>query len=198
MCSCVGRRGVEPRHPAVSARCRHRLAHAPCCCVGWSRECSNLPLPGFNRSLRHQSFETMSCARLRCTWSRRRGSNPLLLAYEASVLAIRTSPARCGCGVAGGIRTLIPGVAHRDPRRWTTTTRLLVLRCRGVATLRWTPGRDSHPRVTGCNRAPRSSATGRCCQGGARTPAFRVTAGRLAARLPGTGFLVRLDGCCCN
>jgi hypothetical protein len=27
----------------------------PC---AWSRECSNLPLPGFNRPLRRQSFET--------------------------------------------------------------------------------------------------------------------------------------------
>ena len=30
--------------------------------VQWSRECSNLPLPGFNRPLRRQSFRTL----LRC------------------------------------------------------------------------------------------------------------------------------------
>ncbi len=55
-CRCVGRRGVEPRRPAVSARCLPLLAHAP---GTWSRECSNLPLPGFNRPLHRQSFETM-------------------------------------------------------------------------------------------------------------------------------------------
>ncbi len=192
---CVGRRGVEPRHPAVSARCRHRLAHAPGGCVAVVSGVLEPPPAGFQPAAPPSELRDRgSRARSDGRWGRRRGSNPLPLAYEASVLAFRTSPARwCGGahGVAGGIRTLIPGVACRDPRRWTTTTRVAEL----CSASRWTPGRDSHPRDTVCSRAPRSSATGRCCQGGARTPAFRVTAGRLAARLPGTNSV---DGCGCN
>jgi hypothetical protein len=82
--------------------------------------------------------------------SRLRGERPSLQDLAGTVVMASR-------GVAGGTRTLIPGVAHRDPRRWTTTTR--------VAVVRWTPGRDSHPRDTDCSRAPRSSATGRWLPG---------------------------------
>ena len=88
---CVGRRGVEPRRPAVSARCLPHLAHA--LVRTWSRECSNLPLPGFDRPLHRQSFETARSALGRRS-GRRRGSNPLPLGYGPSVLSFRTSPAR--------------------------------------------------------------------------------------------------------
>ena len=37
--------------------------------------------------------------------------------------------------------------------------------CRACARVRWTPGRDFHPRDTVCGRAPRSSATGRWLPG---------------------------------
>jgi hypothetical protein len=96
--------------------------------------------------------------------SRLRGERPCLQDLAGTVASLRRD------GVAGGIRTLIPGVAGRDPRRWTTTTGGAVVRWFDGAVVRWfdgavvrwTPGRDSHPRDTVCSRAPRSSATGRC------------------------------------
>ena len=83
------------------------------------------------------------------TWSRRRGSNPLLLGYGPS--ALPSGPRRRDGSVVGGSRTLIAGMARRDPcpldddHEW----------------MGWTPGRDSHPRVAVCSRVPESSATGR-------------------------------------
>ena len=91
--SVVGRRGVEPRSPAISARCRHRLAHAPE--RWWSQERSNLLLPGFNRPLHHQSFRTGAACGIEPAASR--------LVARAS-LSFRTSTGR----VAGPARP-VPG-----------------------------------------------------------------------------------------
>ena len=56
--------------------------------------------------------------------------------------------------------------------------------------MRWTLGRESHPRLAVCGRAPEILGHRALrCQGGARTPAFRVTAGRLTARPPGNGYV---------
>src|SRR5205814_10593626 len=55
-CRLVGRRGVEPRRAAVSARCRHRLAHAPRCCRrGRARTSNRLPVVQVRHRLRHAS-----------------------------------------------------------------------------------------------------------------------------------------------
>ena len=96
-------------------------------------------------------------------WGRRRGSNPLLLGYGPSVLSFRTSPAcvqRCAVW-SEGIEPSSPVWRTGILCRWTTTTSLAMDAREGVA------------------------PSPRCCQGGARTPAFRVTAGRLPARPPG-------------
>ena len=93
----------------------------------WSRECSNLPLPGFNRPLRRQSFETRcsiamgpaagiepAASRLRgerpyhqdlagtifsvMVWSE--GVEPSSAGCRPAVLPLNDSPDRIGCGLA--------------------------------------------------------------------------------------------------
>ena len=56
-------------------------------------------------------------------------------------------------GVAGGTRTLIAGVAPRDP---------VPLDDDHMLTANGRPGGTLTPVVSGCNRVPRFSATGRC------------------------------------
>ncbi|MEA2826400.1 MAG: hypothetical protein QOG43_839 [Actinomycetota bacterium] len=88
----VGHRGVEPRCPAVSARCRLRLAHAPCVLrgPGSARTCSCRVSTG-------RSTVRASGPEIGMVWSRRRGSNPLLLGYGPS--ALPSGPRRRGwCG----------------------------------------------------------------------------------------------------
>jgi hypothetical protein len=88
--------------------------------------------------------------------------------------------------VAGGTRTLIAGVAPRDP---------VPLDDDHIAYCKWTPGRDSHPRGLGLQpSASILSHRALRCQGGDRTLARRLTAGRLAARLPGTVLLRTVTG----
>ena len=185
---CVGRRGVEPRHPAVSARCRHRLAHALRSLNEWSRECSNLPLPGFDRPLRHQSFETIGGGaggagggdRTRCFSLTRRASLP-------------SGPRRqvgCWCVWPEGFEPSSPA--------WragilAVGRRPLVSLC---AMVRWTPGRDFHPRDTDCSRAPRSSATGRWLPGRGSNPHLPGN-GRTSCRST-TWHGRATDGCCGN
>ena len=105
-------------------------------------------------------------------WSRRRGSNPLLLAYEASVLTFRTSPARSlrWCGRRDSNphpRRGGPGSSPLDDdHRWC-----------GGAVVRWCDGRP----------------------GGTLTPVTRFAAVRLDPRppgdvLPGRGSNPRLPG----
>ena len=82
---------------------------------------------------------------------------------------------------------------------WRTGILAVGRRPRGGALSRWTPGRDSHPRLVVCSHAPellghRALTCSMSCQGGARTPAFRVTAGRLPARPPGMALLAYRDG----
>jgi hypothetical protein len=97
-------------------------------------------------------------------------------------------------GVAGGIRTLIPGVACRDPRRWTTTTGgEALVRCDGR------PG-GTLTRMTlvrACrSRAPRSSATGRWLPGRGSNPHLPGN-GRTSCRST-TWHGRATDGCCGN
>jgi hypothetical protein len=128
----------------------------------------------------------------RRSWSRRRGSNPLLLAYEASVLAIRTSPARSWNAVSCGRRDSNP-----HPRRGAPgSSPLDDDHVSWIVGLRWTPGRDSHPRDTVCSRAPRSSATGRWLPGRGSNPHLPGN-GRTSCRST-TWHGRATDGCCGN
>src|SRR5207253_2932502 len=104
-------------------------------------------------------------------------------------LLLRLLPNVGWSGVAGGTRTLIAGVAPRDPVP-LNDDHMLISNGRPGGTL--TPV----SRVATAYldpRPPGAALPGRCCQGGARTPAFRLTAGRLAVRPPGTETTYR-DG----
>src|SRR4051794_15277882 len=90
-----------------------------------------------------------------CAWMTVSSSISLAQEISLSLMLVGISPPLCWSvllrswlRVVGGTRTLITDVAYRHPRRWTTTTGC------GVAMLRWTPGRDSHPRLVVCSHAP--------------------------------------------
>ena len=102
-----------------------------------------------------------------------------------------------------GIRTLIAGVAGRDRPLDDDhgRNRSVNQSERGAAFRRSSPAlshrieMDAREGLSPSSRGlqPRTLILGHramCCQGGARTPAFRVTAGRLSARLPGIALRV--------
>ena len=130
----------------------------------WSRECSNLPLPGFDRPLHRQSFETRCVRdgagggdRTRCFSLTRRASLP-------------SGPRRHG----GSLVAMVwPEGFEPSSPAWRAGILAVGRRPHGGcggAVVRWTPGRDSHPRDTVCSRAPRSSATGRWLPGRGSNP----------------------------
>ena len=98
----VGRRGVEPRRPAVSARRLHRLAHALCGGPGSARISSCRLSTGCS---------TVRASGPRTAQSRRRESNPLRLGYGPSVRPF--GPRRRGC--QRRTRTSTVGVTVRRP-----------------------------------------------------------------------------------
>jgi hypothetical protein len=122
----VGRRGVEPRHPAVSARCRHRLAHA-----------LRARGPGSARTSSCRASTDRSTIRASGPWSRRRDSNPLLLGYEPS--ALPQGPHRHGVAVwAEGVEPS-PSTWGADVLPGTPRPRV-TLGCGG-----WCGRRESNP-----------------------------------------------------
>jgi hypothetical protein len=78
----------------------------------WSRKCSNLLLPGFNRPLHHQSFRTVEPAA---------GLEPTAPRVRTECPSTRTSPA-WRCCVGGGSRTLTFDMGCRRAARDTTPT----------------------------------------------------------------------------
>ena len=155
----------------------------------WSRERSNLHLPGFDRPLHHQSFETMvggSARGPRTTGDVRVGvkESPVFAAGGTLEPAAGIEPAasrlrgerpcrqdlagRCGAGACGRRdsnphpRRGVPGSSPLDDDHLGRDV--------ACACVRWTPGRDFHPRDTVCSRAPRSSATGRWLPGRGSNP----------------------------
>ena len=153
----------------------------------WSQERSNLLLPGFNRPLHHQSFETMvggSARGPRTTGDVRVGvkESPVFAAGGTLEPAAGIEPAAsrlrgerpCLQDLAG--RWVAPGVWPEgfEPSSPAWRAGILAVGRRPLvswcAMVRWTPGRDFHPRDTVCSRAPRSSATGRWLPGRGSNP----------------------------
>jgi hypothetical protein len=172
----VGRRGVEPRHPAVSARCRHRLAHAlgvsggglgsartSPCRVSTGRSAVRDSRP-WDRGWRSRLGPA---AGIEPAASRLRGERPCHQDLAGTIVE--------RSGVVGGTRTLIADVAHRHPRRWTTTTGGLCAMdareglsppfhglqpCASILGHRAVlPGRGSNPRLPGNSRTSCRSTT---------------------------------------
>ena len=183
---------MESNHvdPAVSARCLHRLAHAPRACR--ARVVSGVlepPPAGFQPAappseLRDQVLGAMGpAAGIEPAASRLRGERPC-----------HSGPRRHGrtsrwCGRRDSNphpRRGVPGSSPLDDDHMR----------RSVGALRWTPGRDSHPRDTVCSRAPRSSATGRWLPGRGSNPHLPGN-GRTSCRST-TWHGRATDGCCGN
>jgi hypothetical protein len=148
----VGHRGVEPRRPAVSARCRLRLAHAP-----------RAGGPG--------SARTCSC-RASTGRSTVRASGPCALAREP--LDLRTRPCRA-YGAGGGDRTRSLSVTTRaslpsGPHRQDGPAR-----GGHVGPGRWLPESGLNARLPGNNRTsvPLDHLASIAYRDGESNPGFR-------------------------